>query len=606
MLVLLVTTSLAVVGLLVSSILDDGGGERQSRDKPVTQEDEKPRRFERADAADDPAPPPQTRTAGGFKLAGRILDGGQRPVVGARVTAYAGQQKSSGLSGEDGRFELTLTVPAYSLEVFAVGFMPHLDRLTERPYRTVEDGAVRDIVLRAAASVRGRVLDPAGGAVAGATVWIIPPDAYVLDHVHAGIVVKADGRGDFVFHGVEPGTYDIGARRAGHRPAMNLDVTVPDRGEVRSDITLKPGRAVRVNVTNGSDQTEVFAMDARIRKEAPPIPGNLTDLADAPVGRAFVAYPVYRLAGKSVTFSAMPSGGCDYLAREPGKITERGRGVIYDDDSETIALTLLDARTVPLRVVDGADGKPLEPKVERRAGDVWLAVRGTRDALELPKTPQSVVLRFSLSGYASVQHTVQPDAESIEVTMQPAAGAETGAILLKFSVAVAGRVAVIGRGDDLEPWLRHASGGEAVRFDGIPVGQYTLTVLVTGMVPARVERVVVSRGVEATHLVTLNQGGGLKFKVVDENGTLLSKVSLDLRNEEEERVHINLLTKVSGERGFVSVDYLPSAVEVSADSGLAPGSYVLRAGAEGYLPGAAEFSIAGTETAEVTVTLRKR
>ena len=69
---------------------------------------------------------------------------------------------------------------------------------------------------------------------------------------------------------------------------------------------------------------------------------------------------------------------------------------------------------------------------------------------------------------------------------------------------------------------------------------------------------------------------------------------------------IHFLTMVSGQRGFTSINYIPTAATARADSGLATGSYTLWAGREGYQPGSSDFAIAGTEVVKVTVTLRKK
>jgi hypothetical protein len=106
--------------------------------------------------------------------------------------------------------------------------------------------------------------------------------------------------------------------------------------------------------------------------------------------------------------------------------------------------------------------------------------------------------------------------------------------------------------------------------------------------------------------VALYPGGGMELKVVDTKGELLDKVTLDLRDPNNERIDIHFVTMVSGERGFTSINYIPSAATAKTDSGLAPGSYTLFAGRDGYEVGKAEFVVVGTDIAEVTVVLAKK
>jgi len=126
------------------------------------------------------------------------------------------------------------------------------------------------------------------------------------------------------------------------------------------------------------------------------------------------------------------------------------------------------------------------------------------------------------------------------------------------------------------------------------------------MVPVTIPRVVVTRQLKETHRIRIERGGGLSFKVTGPDGKLLDKVHLILKNAAGVRIDIHVLTHVSEGRGFLSVNYLPSAATAKADSGLMPGGYTLTVVKEGYEPGTEEFVIRGQEIADVAISLDPR
>ena len=140
----------------------------------------------------------------------------------------------------------------------------------------------------------------------------------------------------------------------------------------------------------------------------------------------------------------------------------------------------------------------------------------------------------------------------------------------------------------------------------MPFGEYVVTVLATHKIPVVLPRVVVAQGLRERHRVRLDAGGGLTIKVQGKDGKLLEQVGIDLRDGADNRIDIHVMTHVSEDRAFLSINYLPSAATASADSGLAPGGYRLTAGKTGYEPATKEFAISGTETAEVVLTLERR
>jgi len=137
------------------------------------------------------------------------------------------------------------------------------------------------------------------------------------------------------------------------------------------------------------------------------------------------------------------------------------------------------------------------------------------------------------------------------------------------------------------------------------VGEYAVSVLATGMVPAFLPRVVVARGLKDTYRITLTEGGGLSLKVTDTDGQLLDQVHLLLKDQAGSQIDVHVLSHVSEGRAFLSVNYLPSAASARADSGLAQGFYEITVYREGYEVGRKQFEVRGTDVAEVEIALAK-
>ncbi|MDH3593150.1 MAG: carboxypeptidase-like regulatory domain-containing protein, partial [Planctomycetota bacterium] len=427
MLALLLLTSLAVVGLLGFMLIEGGGGDRQARDVPET-ERAPVTRIENASGSERPEDARSTFQAATWTVAGRVRDRADIGIPSARVVVYTEGKWKDVATDADGRFEVEIPHPAYSLDVFAKGYLPHIDRLTDRPSRILEQGAVRDIELRAAASLSGRVMDTAGNPVAKATVWVISPEHFMLDRAHGGNSVRSDENGDFVFHGLPAGTLDLGARAPGRLPAMVLDVAVPARGEVRRDVTLRKGRAVDVVVHGAGEATQVLVMDSGLRAEAHPPPGGFRSLADALVGRQYIHLPVFLMTGKKMRFTALPPRPCDFFASDPQRVPIAGKSSVLDNTDDEVALSLQRGRSLVLTVVDAVSRQPLEPRISwrRRTDELWGPARRGADGNVFVAAGDEITLRFELEGYETLDHAIAATDESLDVALQPKAGGETG------------------------------------------------------------------------------------------------------------------------------------------------------------------------------------
>jgi hypothetical protein len=215
-----------------------------------------------------------------------------------------------------------------------------------------------------------------------------------------------------------------------------------------------------------------------------------------------------------------------------------------------------------------------------------------------------------MAGYESKDVELPVEREGIfdlEVELQPLADAASGSLRLIFDPKFEGRVGVVGRGEvGARSFDAKRDKGGHWLIEKIPAGVWDFTILATKMIPVQLAGVRIVAGATQELPVVVYAGGGMELKVVDGDGKLLDKVTLDLRDPDNVRIDIHFVTMVSGDRGFTSINHIPSAATARTDSGLAQGTYTLFAGRQGYEVGKAEFSVAGTDVAQVTVVLEKK
>lgn len=588
----LLAAALAATFALVY-LMRGGGTERSGREGAVP-EDASPAESTPASGR-RPArePPPPAREAGPARLAGRVVDPEGRAVAGARVSSSLESVQADPAGG----FTI-LDGPPFM--VVAEGFLP----LVRVDWREV-------FRLSRAAVLSGRVSDAQGSAVAGALVYAISSEHVLLDNPDPSNAVRTDRDGRFQFPGLAAGTTDIGARAPGFLTTLRRDFVVPADGRIALDLTLERGRRVTAVVAPALPYATVLAADVRLRGMLLP-PGQLSDLATFPVGRAFSDYPVVEAQvqerGGICILEGVAPGPCDLIASAQGYLSEPGLGHLLDSLADHVDLTLTPAATLDLRVFDAVTRQPLQPAVRRRS-------EGLRDLLPVkegvvPADDRRHSLVLELAGYETATVEVprmEPGGRgSLDVLMQQGGKGDSGSFWLLFDPPLEGRLAVVGR-DATRGWQRNPDPpDEEGRWlvAGLPAGEFAVTVLATGKVPVVLPRVPVGASRE-TYRVTLADGGGLELKVTDAAGNLLDSVFLRLEDGAGTQIDVHILTHVSGGRGFLSVNYLPSAATARADSGLAPGAYRITASREGFQPGSDSFTIAGTEVAKVTLVLGK-
>jgi 5-hydroxyisourate hydrolase-like protein (transthyretin family) len=209
--------------------------------------------------AGKPAPDLRIVLRAGRTLFGSVIDGGRRPVAGARVslrpaapTSLQARLSAAQFSNQTarslevptdaaGRFEIkNLVAGAFDLTVRARGFAP----LTVPALAVPEGKGATDagtVMLAPGASIRGRVADPKGNPIDGAEVYGKSRDelrrSLGEDPEPADAVTAADG--SFVLEDRPPGVpLDLTVIHPGYGPGSALGVAVPSEAAIR--IVLLP------------------------------------------------------------------------------------------------------------------------------------------------------------------------------------------------------------------------------------------------------------------------------------------------------------------------------------------------------------------------------
>ena len=653
----LLAFAVAATALVAWLFLSDGGpASRGGSARGADVREDLASKAPEAEGARGPAKAPAPGRT--FPLAGYVRDPGGAPVAGATVRATVQGGFVADTTGAQGEYAIEVKSPFCFFDVWATGYLPAVGAVNGRSNGQLDfvfDGEGpwrKDFVLRPAASLTGYVYDDAGQPVGGARVYVIPAAYHLLDRETVGNVVISDEKGAFSFPGLPAGVTDLGARAEGFLPLIVKDVAIPTRGTAQQDLRLARGREVLVTLVGGPkfehdgeiaqdsfirrNYVRVIGSDSRLRSMLPP-PGGVDALCDALVGRAFVDLPMvaakprddgrYGLSGVargpadvSARITDLEVRADGTILRHGGFIVEPGLGEKLDTTEPEVTITLVPATEITVNVRDAVTGNPLEPTVVRRTAGVEtpLPVSRSGTSYQVPCDDRRHALVFTLDGYQEAKldlpdlRPIAPDAPqrpSFDVAMQPTAAGETGAFYVVFEPPLDGRVALVGRdASGAQPWIKHIEDADNEgrwAVEDVPVGEYAVSVIATGMVPAFLPRVVVARGLKDTYRVTLTAGGGLSLKVTDTQGQLLDQVHLLLKDQAGNQIDVNVLSHVSEGRAFLAVNYLPSAASAKADSGLAAGFYEIVVYREGYEVGRRSFQVQGTAVAEVEIALAK-
>lgn len=304
----------------------------------------------------------------GVAVEGLVVDPEGRPVPGAEITVSEagnlgmrallrrqGNPEPPVLTGSDGSFRIEDRRPGETLGLgawragYAAADVPGVQVPSERPVR---------IVLQPTAAVEGRVVDPDGRPIAGATVV-----AFASDRMRMRVRVAAapgpgpattDDSGLFRVEGMEPGTIEIRAMAAGFQAAWLKNLELRPGQDLRGvEVVLAPGAVVEGRVLSPSGRPVSGAQVTLAEMESR---GGVFD----PVGAISDGDGRYRLEGVGPGPRAVQAEHPDY--RRAVRELEVRLG------ENTLDLTLEGGAEVRGRVVDEAGAPVANARVMLRQG----------------------------------------------------------------------------------------------------------------------------------------------------------------------------------------------------------------------------------------------
>jgi Carboxypeptidase regulatory-like domain len=212
-------------------------------------------------------------------------------LVDAVLTAInvTGGQAGSTRSGSDGTYRLTMPEEgAYVLIARGANHEPHASTVTVQGPLTA-----LDVRLTSAATVTGRVTDPAGSDVPDATVIVTNTAGAVIASQHT------DAQGGYTVTDLAPGLYTVTVAADGFEPVAGL-VDVPPTGVARQDVQFDPPKmSLRGVVVHERDDRPLADIEVRLLDR---------------VGRLVAT----RITG--------PDGRYDFDGLEPGRYTVAASG----------------------------------------------------------------------------------------------------------------------------------------------------------------------------------------------------------------------------------------------------------------------------------------
>jgi protocatechuate 3,4-dioxygenase beta subunit len=226
----------------------------------------------------------QIRLERGGRVHGKATANGQ-PVAGVNVrfgnAGFFGPNLSATQTDDNGEY----TIEGIALGDQRVDFMKE-GFLMKHKTVTIERGkdATVDIEMERGKELRGRVVDKAGRAIAGARVWTTTMGP-------SGVrPVTSDAEGNFALEGLDDGRYTVNATKDGYVTGRTNDVVVPAQTPIT--VTLDTGGTITGRVRGLSDPelmaASVFASGAGSNANARVSPDGTFTLRGVPDGRVTV------------------------------------------------------------------------------------------------------------------------------------------------------------------------------------------------------------------------------------------------------------------------------------------------------------------------------
>ena len=490
--------------------------------------------------------PVRIALARGAEVTGRVFDAHGTPAGGAEANLYRlpeggamrletvdGERVSDAeaVAGADGRFAVRHVPPGvYDLRVVAPGWAPH-----DLPSLEVADGGVVDvgrIDLAPAARIAGRVVDPEGEPVAGATV-AVDRFAYLTSRVSRvsrvssgnprGVTTDAEGR--FSVGGLAPGlAVDLHVSTQGFRWKQVSGVVPP----TEEPITIELPRGVRVH-------------------------GTVVDAAGAPVPRAVVESRIeIETTGpgsasrgmSSTTTIADQEGRFDATGLQPGSLTLTVREPGGGEGGVVLARTVEEGDVLgPLRLelvagpaIEGTvltgEGAPavgvpvsLVRSWSREGGTGSTRAETTTDArgefrFSGIETGPSTLRAEGIGGVVAARDVVVGEEDvRVELRLEPSREpvivgrvvTPEGRPLAAARVTLAGPVVE----GEVAPRSEWTDQGGAFRFDRLEPGRYRLTVTADAFAPpATPLEVAADEGEIETVELRLRRGARVEGEIV--------------------------------------------------------------------------------------------
>ena len=413
------------------------------------------------------------RLATGAELTGRVLDEREQPVTGARVEARpaAGgepRRPRRTASGDDGAFALAELPPGELLEVsvrhpdFAPALLPDVE-VSPEPL---------EIVLRAGATISGRVVDGTGRGVGEAVVLATadagPAGADAADpadtETEAGEQQTTEPDGRFTIRGLPAGTVSLRATAPGFREARLVGL------EIAPDAPLE-------GLELALEEAAVLAGTVRDADGAP-LPGARVSLARGEAADGPFAAAVADDAG-AFRLEGLEPGPARAEAEHPGH-RRAARSLDLAPGENRADLVLEQGLAVAGRVVDdaGAPVAGVEVAVEAAPG-----ARGDRSTTSgadgsfrlAGLEPGTLALTAHGDGFEPARVELELGAEPIEgLEVLLARGGAVAGRLLGLAAAELERVEVAAFAPDRGTRAGMVEPGGLYRIEGLTTGDWTV------------------------------------------------------------------------------------------------------------------------------------
>ncbi len=407
----------------------------------------------------------------GAVVAGRVEDGLNQPVGGARVWVTSQSSPAPALTGADGAFRVTGLGEAAQAYVMAEG---DGQRAQHGPVSLPAGGEVSGIVLKLTAGgvIAGRVEMPDGSPPPGGEVWTEGQQRW-WDRSAGGTPLAEDGT--FRLAGVTAGQRVVAARVPGYPIARSDPVTVAEGAEVAGiRLRLVAGLTIagRVETPDGAP-----VAGALIGVYGPGIEDGATMAQTGPDGK--------------FTLSGLAPGQHYLTARREGLTTATRQGV-DPQDGEVVVLVVSEGGEISGRVLtetgDPAPGVLVTLGTEggNFGGTNMVATSGRDGAFRLRGLPDAAyVVTAAPPGWTQAGGFISEKREGVRPGDPPVV------FRLRTGLSIAGRVRGVdgagaagvrvtasnqGAGQDAVAVTAVTAADGAFAIAGLPAGEYTVLV----------------------------------------------------------------------------------------------------------------------------------